>query len=87
MKLKPPTIPFGVVACTLSDNLPQNSCLSVAEELQDDVNTVNVSMRMSFIFFVNNKLSLLNLNMLVVQHVIPSDIIIIIISDIIVTLY
>ena len=30
---KPPTIPFGVVACTLSDNLPRNSCISVAEDI------------------------------------------------------
>ena len=26
---KQPTIPFGVVACTLSDNLSQNSCIPV----------------------------------------------------------
>ena len=26
---KPPTIPFGVVACTLSDNLSRNSCVHV----------------------------------------------------------
>ena len=30
---KPPTKPFGLVACTLSNNLPQNSCLSVAEDV------------------------------------------------------
>ena len=24
---KPPTIPFGIVACTLSDNLSRNSCI------------------------------------------------------------
>ena len=28
MNLKPPTIPFGVVACTLSDNPSRNSCIS-----------------------------------------------------------
>ena len=27
MNSKPPTIPFGVVACTLSDNLSWNSCI------------------------------------------------------------
>ena len=27
---KPPAIPFGVVACTLSDNRSQNSCISSA---------------------------------------------------------
>ena len=26
-KLKPPTIPFRIVACTFSDNLSQNSCM------------------------------------------------------------
>ena len=26
---KPPTIPFGVVACTLSDNLSRNTCINV----------------------------------------------------------
>ena len=26
---KPPTIPFGVVACTLSDNLSRNSCMLI----------------------------------------------------------
>ena len=27
VKSKPPTIPFGVVACSLSDNLSQHSCI------------------------------------------------------------
>ena len=27
MNLKPPTIPFGIVACTFSDNLSRNSCM------------------------------------------------------------
>ena len=30
---KPPAIPFGLIAGTLSDNLPQNSCLSVTEDI------------------------------------------------------
>ena len=34
--------------------------------LQDDDDTINVSMRIKFTFFLNNKLSLLNLNILVV---------------------
>ena len=37
---------------------------------------------MNFIFLcVNNKLSLLNLNILVVQHVIPSDIVTLYLSE------
>ena len=39
---------------------------------QDDDNTVHVSMRMKFNFFLYNKLSLFNLNILVVKDVIPS---------------
>ena len=27
VNLKPPTIPFGIVACTFSDNLSRNSCI------------------------------------------------------------
>ena len=27
MNSKPPTIPFGIVACTFSDNLSRNSCI------------------------------------------------------------
>ena len=28
---KPPTIPFGIVACTFSDNLFRNSCIDLAK--------------------------------------------------------
>ena len=49
---KPPTIPFGIVACTFSDNLSQNSCihycpqpytsLKQAQELQDFLNVFSL---------------------------------------------
>ena len=31
---KPPTIPFGIVACTFSDNLSRNSCMYYEETMK-----------------------------------------------------
>ena len=42
---------------------------------------LQMSIRMNFIFFLNSKLSLLTLNMRVVQDVIPSDIVTLYLSE------
>ena len=38
MNSKPPTIPFGVVACTLSDNLSRSSCIHVVVQVYPWIN-------------------------------------------------
>ena len=39
---KQPTIPFGVVACTLSDNLSQNSCIWETHKKETPIKIVTV---------------------------------------------
>ena len=37
MNSKPPTIPFGIIACTFADNLSRNSCIHEANYAGADV--------------------------------------------------
>ena len=41
---KPPTIRFGIVACTFSDNLSRNSCICTLTNATTKSNTIDVCM-------------------------------------------
>ena len=41
---KPPTVRFGIVACTFSDNLSRNSCICMLTNATTKSNTIDVCM-------------------------------------------
>ena len=59
MNSKPPTIPFGIAACTFSDNLSQNSCMRRLSKatLHHSLKRVSTLLIIKILYLSSNKIS------------------------------